>query len=251
MNKRIDFSFNGGFPATQYTTAFLQDSFRGAFIAMAGLIGDKVIVAGMQEAGGNVSNGWISYNGELIPFTGGPFNADSKVTIVETPASRVFDDGQPHDVYFEKVAKLGSVGLFPYSDLKRIGQLKDIALPKGTVLMWSGDVQNIPTGFALCNGENGTPNLSGMFIVGFDANDPEYNAIGKTGGSKKHQLTIAEMPAHSHSMEYAGNAASGSQGQHLRDAPSAFPKTTGSTGGNEPHENRPPFYTLAYIIKLK
>jgi hypothetical protein len=42
-------------------------------------------------------------------------------------------------------------------------------LPYGTIIMWHGTAATIPTGWALCNGANGTPNLVNMFIRGANA----------------------------------------------------------------------------------
>jgi hypothetical protein len=138
MNKKIDFSQLGGFPATQYMTSFMQDSYRLALAAMADFVGDKVILSGMNEIGGNVTDGWISLGGELLPFTGGPLAADDTVITVETPENRVFDDGTSKQVYFTKVARIGSPGGFPYSDLKRVdtlaGHLTDTQNPHETTL---------------------------------------------------------------------------------------------------------------------
>lgn len=126
MNKRIDFTFNGGFPATQYMVNFMQESYRSCFMAIANIIGDKVIVQGCDIVGGQVSNGWISFQGELIPFLGGALPVGASVAIVETPASRVFDDQAPHDVYFTKTASLGTPGNFLFSELKRVSVYKDL-----------------------------------------------------------------------------------------------------------------------------
>ena len=39
-------------------------------------------------------------------------------------------------------------------------------IPIGGIIMWSGSIANIPTGWALCNGSNGTPNLTNKFVYG-------------------------------------------------------------------------------------
>lgn len=38
--------------------------------------------------------------------------------------------------------------------------------PSGVICMWSGATTAIPTGWALCNGSNGTPDLRDKFVVG-------------------------------------------------------------------------------------
>jgi hypothetical protein len=126
MNKRIDFTHLGGFPATQYMTNFMQESYRDCFMAIANIIGDKVIVQGCDIIGGQVTNGWISVAGELIPFVGGVLPAGASVAISEAPASRVFDNGATRDVYFTKTATIGSPGSFLFSDLKRVSVYKDL-----------------------------------------------------------------------------------------------------------------------------
>ncbi|KAK6033562.1 tape measure domain protein [Ostertagia ostertagi] len=118
--RRIDFTQNGGFPATQYMTKYMQDSFRNCFMALAGLIGDKVIVSGMDVVGGQITNGWISYNGELMPFLGGP--TETEFIIEELPESRLFNDNTTKDVYFKKQARFGSPGI-TFADLKRVSTI--------------------------------------------------------------------------------------------------------------------------------
>lgn len=126
MNKRIDFTQNGGFPATQYMTNFMQESYRSCFMAIASFFGDKVIVQGCDIVGGQVTNGWISYGGELIPFIGGAYFDNAPVSIIETPASRVFDNGATRDVYFTKTASIGSPGAFSFSELKRVSVYRNL-----------------------------------------------------------------------------------------------------------------------------
>ena len=60
--------------------------------------------------------------------------------------------------------------------------------------MWSGQSSNIPSGWALCNGQNGTPNLQDRFIVGAG----NQYSVGATGGSATKTLSTSNMPAHTH-----------------------------------------------------
>ncbi len=126
------------------------------------------------------------------------------------------------------------------------------AVPAGAILMWSGSIADIPKGWALCNGENGTPNLKDKFIVGASRDDggtAKTTVKGApliTGGEHQHTLTVAEMPSHRHSE--SGHAWAGALGgvDAVHRPENAL---TGSTGGDQPHENCPPFYALAFIMK--
>lgn len=127
------------------------------------------------------------------------------------------------------------------------------ALPAGAIIMWSGTIDSIPTGWQLCDGTNGTPDLRDRFVVGArqdDAGVAKTNVSGSLtldGGEAYHRLTIAEMPAHTHSE--SGHFNHGAQ--HRDDNVGAQTTTqTGSTGGDQPHNNLPPYYALAYIMKL-
>ncbi len=164
-----------------------------------------------------------------------------------------------------------------------LGSVADYVLPRGIIVLWSGTAGNIPTGWALCDGAQGTPNLRGRFVVGLDPGDADYNAPNKTGGAKEVTLTTNQIPAHAHSA--AGTTTSDGNHQHafvdthlivqssvwtiaassqniynIIDEPRTTAAagqhshslniTVGSSGGGQAHENRPPFYVLAYIMKL-
>jgi microcystin-dependent protein len=148
-------------------------------------------------------------------------------------------------------------------DLEITGKVTgDGALVKGLIMMWHGEVKDIPKGWALCDGTRSTPDLKGRFIVGYDPQDPDYNAPRKTGGEKRHTLTIDEMPSHAHkgttdssrlSLRWTGGiggthglAAAANQGAANFDHQHKV--STENVGGDKPHENRPPYYVLAYIM---
>ena len=120
----------------------------------------------------------------------------------------------------------------------------------GMIILWSGAADAIPTGFVLCDGNNSTPNLSGRFVVGYDASNSDYD-VNDTGGSESVTLTVNQIPAHTHNINLAVRAFY----QEPRnfgvgtDGSANNSEDTGSTGGGQSHENRPPFYALCYIMK--
>ena len=148
------------------------------------------------------------------------------------------------------------------------------SIPVGTIVMWSGDV--IPAGWALCDGRNGRPDLRGRFVLGAgNGQGLTGRALNASGGEERHTLTIDELPVHSHGISDPGHSHAWSATRQMagvddnnntselsrgdRGGQDAYSKgtsasTTGigitNTGGSKSHENMPPFWVLAYIIKL-
>jgi microcystin-dependent protein len=136
---------------------------------------------------------------------------------------------------------------------------KNIANFKGIIVMWSGSIATIPEGWLLCNGQNGTPDLRSRFVVGAATAGSlldtgltvkEFSPTGTKGGVETVTLSIAQMPAHTHSYRADGSALVGSSHEYERNSGSHQEGgVTGSTGGSQPHDNMPPYYALAYIMK--
>ena len=120
----------------------------------------------------------------------------------------------------------------------------------GMIILWSGAANAIPTGFVLCDGNNNTPNLSGRFVVGYDASNNDYD-VNDTGGSESVTLSVDQIPAHTHT--YIDQYVAINNGYRPWPANNndcaARNINSGSTGGGQSHENRPPFYALCYIMK--
>lgn len=99
------------------------------------------------------------------------------------------------------------------------------------------------------------PDLRSRFIVGYNPNDSDYNTMGKVGGKKTHALTIAEMPSHNHSIttykKIDDTGGSDIRGYDPNTKGGSNTVNSNSTGSGNAHENRPPYYALAYIIKYK
>lgn len=71
-----------------------------------------------------------------------------------------------------------NVTLYTYDNISGIQSAGSVInVPVGAILIWSGAVSAVPAGYALCNGQNGTPNLLDKFVVGA-GNTYAPNAIG-------------------------------------------------------------------------
>lgn len=158
------------------------------------------------------------------------------------------------------------------------------SLPRGIITMWSGRITDIPSGWALCDGTNGAPDLRDRFIVGARQDD---SAVAKTnvtgsltqsGGSTT--ISIDNLPAHVHGAGTISTNISGSHAHTYNDGqwlgsyedpgigytsggsrviipasdavagghPHVISGSTASTGSGNIY--LPPYYALIYIVKL-
>ena len=124
-----------------------------------------------------------------------------------------------------------------------------VRAPIGTIVVWSGSLDNIPTGWALCDGEEGRPDLRGKFVLGAGGT---YNP-GAAGGSEEVKLTVEQMPSHSHSSassSVTSKVNGDSSGNRTAISELRYNYKSGETGGGQTHPNMPPYYALCYIIKV-
>lgn len=122
----------------------------------------------------------------------------------------------------------------------------DSAMPTGVILMWSGSIDTIPTGFALCNGMNGTPDLRDRFIIGAGGS---YVAHTKGGTA-----TVDLSHTHAYSGTTDGSGSSGVYASAPGVSVSAQNHThtysgTTESAGNESTSILPPYYALCFIMK--
>lgn len=110
--------------------------------------------------------------------------------------------------------------------------------PTGIIVIWSGAVVNIPPDWTLCDGTLGTPDLRDRFIVGAGST----YAVGATGGSVNHNHTFTG-DGHAHTIPADSEVASGADF-------SAATETNEATGTTNNGSSLPPYYALAYIMKL-
>ncbi|MCK4736878.1 MAG: tail fiber protein [Methanophagales archaeon] len=167
----------------------------------------------------------------------------------------------------------GNVGIgttSPAGKLDVNGTIKEYGndlLPRGVIVMWSGNIGDIPSGWGLCNGNaytapNGdsvaTPDLRDRFIYGTSAGEDP----GATGGSTSHSHTVN---AHSHTVdppgtwsEWSGEAPTGAQAgsgappgydhRHYVDIPQF--SSGAASPGTSSNDHLPPYFKLAFIMKL-
>lgn len=147
--------------------------------------------------------------------------------------------------------------------------MPDLVSPRlyeGTITAWKGTIASILTGWSICDGTNGTPDLRAKFVIGAaDGQD-----AGATDGEDTVTLTEAELAAHSHAISdgnhgHASNFQRGNQNSGLgsiddENASNALPASpntsangTGATlnnaGSGSSHQNMPSFYETIYIMK--
>jgi len=136
-------------------------------------------------------------------------------------------------------------------------------VPRGGIIMWYGAIVNIPTGWAICDGTNGTPDLRNRFVVGAGST----YSVAATGGSANaivvsHNHSITDS-GHAHNVSsnavrisindvssgvlWGGEGGSGNKGYAEVSQTGISVNTTGSAGTNA---NLPPYYALAYIMRI-
>ena len=150
------------------------------------------------------------------------------------------------------------------------------AFTSGMIMMWSGTIATIPTGWVLCNGSNSTPDLRNRFVIGAhsDTAGVAYSTVtgsNTTSGGTKDAIVVSHNhtatsvvtdPTHNHSSTNngayngvgAGNAmgiGSNTPGYATTSASTGITvattiSTEGSSGTNQ---NLPPYYALAFIMK--
>jgi len=138
-------------------------------------------------------------------------------------------------------------------------------MPRGVIEIFAGTLASIPSGWRLCDGTEGTPDLRSKFVRGVASAVTEP---GATGGLDSVTLVSAEIGSHnhtitaySHSHEFTGATGAGTGGirrtasgteTDTKDTTFNSPPNQNliNTGGGGSHENKPPFFEIAYIMKI-
>ena len=152
-------------------------------------------------------------------------------------------------------------------------------VPAGGIILWSGAISAIPTGWVLCDGNNSTPNLTSRFVIGSPSDSGSYS-VGSTGGSSSVSLTEANLPAHTHAatvtdgghahtasgrlvdsfdggaddyvmadLSTSGSTNDTQQTSTTNTSTTGISVSNAATGSGTAHDNIPPYFALAYIMK--
>jgi hypothetical protein len=226
------------------------------------------------------SNGLASVNTGLYVHATNASN-NYGIRIVNPPAAAsnwAIYSGATAQSYFAGNVGVGTAS--PAVALDVVGVTKSTSfagngiIPIGGIIMWNGTIANIPVGWALCNGQNNTPDLRDKFIVGAasDSNGAKTNITGsltQTGGTKDaivvdHNHTASSLvtdPGHTHGYitktstpaQSGSSTACWSGTQTVNTTSNTTGITVGttitSTGTTGTNANLPPYYALAFIMR--
>jgi hypothetical protein len=122
-------------------------------------------------------------------------------------------------------------------------------IPQGGIIMWSGAIANIPSGWALCDGTNSTPNLTDRFVVGAGNTYSVADSGGNNSVNIYHTHPYSGTTGNNSGLAGQGLSAGGFYGYALNFHTHDYSGTTGGWGSTT-LDTRPPYYALAFIMKL-
>ena len=284
MNK-LHTEHNAGYPFDVAFLAFMQNAYN-LFNHFGHLAGNKVIISGCEEVGNTITPGTVYINGELFPFEGGAKDdtvwiredttqvtfQDGFSRTLETVRTVVFGYSSPDKTFnwadFKRVNNLQEL----YENKAENKALKELkaeveilkkqkqAIPVGLIAIWGKPANQIPEGWREYT------DLRGRMPIGLDphynktkddAQDYQLNSLLKQGGERSHKLTIEEMPKHKHNYgdiyfsESGGTVVTptkyGSNKSDYDNGGFEMDRTSKETGGDQPHNNMPPYHVVQFI----
>ncbi|WP_293913074.1 MULTISPECIES: hypothetical protein [unclassified Sphingobacterium] len=283
----------GGYKRHMDYLLTLQSEVMGVQNAMFKNLGHDLVLSGCeitdhQNGTVSIAPGVVYVSGQIVKFIGAAnITSDgSKCLVLSNPVQTDpddFFDGTTKNTYKEVFAQVGDT-----SDLTRqiiilprelygVKQyIQDIVLSYGQKgeTKWVIDLDgtfldNFDSsglgssarwmGWALMNGNNGTPPMAGRSAIGvgrvtIQGQEFIYNH-NEADGNPIHQLTVAELPSHNHSYtdEFPADDYQtwGDNANSRRFAKNQTKtKTTQSAGNNQPHNNMPPYRAGYWVIKI-
>ncbi|WP_454978144.1 phage baseplate protein [Capnocytophaga ochracea] len=283
MNK-LNLTHEAGYPFDVNFLAFMQNAY-SLFNHLGHLAGNLAIISGCEQTGNTIAAGTVFINGELLPFEGGA-KSDS-IFIKEVTNEVTFEDGFLRPLETIRTATFGRSTpekTFNWADFQRVTNLQDLgenkaekqalkdlkdeveklkkqkqAVPIGLIALWGRPASEIPAGW------REYVNLRGKMPVGLDpdyvktkddSQDYQLNTILKAGGERSHKLTLEEMPKHHHQQGSLGMLSDYGGGDYIGDrgwgtiepyVRSYSHQNTSSVGGDQPHNNMPPYRVVQFI----
>ena len=203
------------------------------------------------QSGLNVNNGNISLSGGTFGVTNGTANfqiTDYDIQII-SPLNPPGSTSVVTKDYVDNYV------------VNYVVNYVDVAIPIGGIIMWSN--ATIPTNWQLCDGSPipggnpyaNTPDLRDRFVYGWGSNSASLKGIGpQPDGQSLVTLNIDQIPAHTHQsyVNFSETEVAGSEGgSNVAGATPVTASTdTTSIGSNGQHNNMPPYYVLAFIMRI-
>lgn len=254
MNKS-NFILTGGYPLKSERLQELQTAY-SIFNSLGALAGNLTVISGCVLTGTVVGNGFVYIDGEVIEFREADGAGTPDVIIIEEAVMRAFKNGVIKQVHTIRYATFGTAATsWSWSNFKRLDPIVSMMERLGTLekktavfqsgggmVFWNKPAAEIPVGW------QEVVDWRGRMPVGFDGMQPEFDTIGKMGGSKSKTLSINEMPKHSHSghVKQGTNTWRGG-GDNSGTNATSTPGQTDEQGGGNQFSIMNPYRTVLFI----
>ena len=173
---------------------------------------------------------------------------NSNFSVIYNAFNGSIDDSNISSTAGIEYTKLDLTNNIRYADLTAatIASLTSAILPSGVILMWSGSIATIPTGWVICDGTHSTPNLTNRFVIAADATNYPVGATGDgTIPAHKH-YTYGENPTTGASWPYGTDGTTNQIGSGNSDTDNTHFGTTSFGTGTTVIAI---YYALCYIMK--
>lgn len=294
----------GGFPVKlddfRFAHSGIQEALKGIISTYGIEDSTAVILSGcvktMHFSTVNISEGYISIGGEICYAPAQSYEAPEFgyfdywmiESSFDTNGLKQFQNLSMNNTYEVRIGKVQISNSIPsgFSSVSSVKTVLEIIkdnisyVPSGAIMMWAGSIASIPSGYRLCDGTSGAPDLRSRFILGYDPTNVNNNTIGETGGNDTITLTVDQLPAHNHTGTFSGGplpnhthymghtgGTGGTDQTSFTHAPgdmynvakntsnpNSNPNVTGTisindAGSGDSIDIRPKYYTLAFIQK--